>query len=81
MAAKIEIFYFSMGYPCTILWAQKLIRDHSISYSFPNIYTFLFSAKIQDGCQKWQKMKFLPFALDTLVLPCGPKILSKSLYL
>ena len=42
---------------------------------------FLFSAKIQDGCQKWRKLKFFPLAWDTLVLPCGSKIHSKLLYL
>ena len=45
------------------------------------MHTFSFSAKIQDGRQKWRKSKFYPFAQDTLVLPCGSKIRSKSLYL
>ena len=50
-------------------------------YLFRDIHTFSFSAKIQDGRQKWRKSKFYPFAQDTLVLPCGSKICSKSLYL
>ena len=60
---------------------QKFTRNRSISYGFRDIHTFSFSAKIQDGRQKWRKKKFFPFALDTLVLPCGSKIRSKSLYL
>ena len=50
-------------------------------YGFRDIHTFTFSTKIQDGRQKWGKLKFFPFAQNTLVLPCGSKIRSKSLYL
>ena len=32
---------------------QKFARNRSTSYSFRDIHTFLFSAKIQDGRQKW----------------------------
>ena len=53
---------------------QKFARNRSISYGFRDIHTFSFSAKIQDGRQKWRKLKFFPFACDTLVLPCGSKI-------
>ena len=60
---------------------QKFARNHSISYGFRDIHTFSFTTKIQVGHQKWQKSKFYPFAQDTLVLPCGSKIHSKSLYL
>ena len=60
---------------------QKFARNRSISYDFRDIYTFSFSTKIQDGRQKWRKSKFYPFSPDTLVLPCGSKIRSKSLYL
>ena len=60
---------------------QKFARNRSISYSFRDIDTFSFSAKIQDGRQKWRKFKFSPFWQDTLVPPCGSKIPSKSLYL
>ena len=60
---------------------QKFTRNRSISYGFRDIHTFSFSAKIQDGRQKWQKLKFFPLAQDTVVLPCGSKIRSKSLYL
>ena len=63
------------------LAGQKFARNHSISYGFRDIHTFSFSAKIQDGCQKWQKLKFFPLAQDTPVLPCGSKIHLKSLYL
>ena len=70
--SKTEIFPFCIGHYCTT-------RNRSISYSFRDIHTFSFSAKIQDGRQKWRK--FFPFAKDPLVLTCGSKILSKSLYL
>ena len=36
---------------------------------------------MQDGRGKWRKLKFFPFAQDTLVPSCGSKIRSKSLYL
>ena len=60
---------------------QKFAWNRSISYGFRDIHTFPFSAKIQDGCQKWWKLKFYPFAQDILVLPSRSKIRSKSLYL
>ena len=41
---------------------QKFARNRSISYGFPNIDTFPFSAKIQDGRQKWRKLKFFPLS-------------------
>ena len=64
-----------MYYPA----GRKFARNCSISYGFRDIHTFSFSAKIQDGRQKWRKLKLFPFAYDTLVLPCGAKIPSKSL--
>ena len=63
------------------LAGQKFARNRSISYGFRDIHTFSFSAKIQDGCQKWRKSKFFAFPQATLVLPRGSKIRSKSLYL
>ena len=60
---------------------RKFARNRSISYGFRDNHTFSFSAKIQDGHQKWRKLKILPFAWDTLAIPCGLKICSKSLYL
>ena len=60
---------------------QKFAQNRSISYGFQDIHTFLFSAKIQDGHQKWRKLKFFPLAWDTVVPPCGSKIRSKLLYL
>ena len=60
--AKIEIFPLCIGdYPA----GQKFARNRYISYGFRDIHTFSFSAKIQDGCQKWRKLKFFPFAQDT----------------
>ena len=60
--AKIEIspplhktlLYYSAG--------QKFTQNRSIPYGFRDIHTFSFSAKIQDGHQKWRKLKFFPFA-------------------
>ena len=60
---------------------QKYTRNRSIFYGFRDIDNFPFSAKIQDGRRKWRKLKFFPFAQDTLIPPCGSKIRSKSLYL
>ena len=60
---------------------QKFARNRSICYGFQDIHTFSFTAKIQDGRQKWRKSKFFTFAQDTLVLPCGSKLRSKSHYL
>ena len=60
---------------------QKFAGNRSISYGFRDIDTFPFSAKIQDGHRKWQKLKLFPYAQDTLVPPCGSKIRWKSLYL
>ena len=39
---------------------QKFARNRSISYGFRDIDTISFSAKIQDGRRKWQKLKFPP---------------------
>ena len=45
------------------LAGQKFARNRSISYGFRDIHTFsFFSAKIQDGRQKWRKLKSFPFA-------------------
>ena len=41
---------------------QKFAGNRSISYGFQNMHTFSFSAKIQDGRQKWRKLKFFPLA-------------------
>ena len=43
---------------------QKFARNRSISYGFWNIHTFSFSAKIQDGRQKWRKFKFFPIFIE-----------------
>ena len=48
---------------------QKFARNLSISYGFRDIDTFSFSTKIQDGHQKWRKLKFSPFPQSTLVPP------------
>ena len=40
---------------------QKFCRNRSISYGFRDINIFCFSAKIQDGRQKWRKLKFFNF--------------------
>ena len=83
MAAKSgENRYFSPLHRTLLCYpsGQKFAWNRSISYGFRDIHTFPFSAKIQDGCQKWWKLKFYPFAQDILVLPCRSKIRSKSLY-
>ena len=84
MAAKsgenwnFSILYRILSYYPT---GQKLCPNRSISYGFWDIQIFSFFAKIQDGRQKWRKLKFFNFVQNTLLLPCESKILSKSLYL
>ena len=62
MAAKCgENWNFSplhriLSYPV----GQKFTQNRSISYSFQDIHTFSFSAKIQDGRQKFAR-NLLPF--------------------
>ena len=77
---KIEIFPLGIGYSCTILRVKNSL-EITLSHTVFKIFTLSFSAKIQDGRQKWRKLKFFPFAWDTLVLPYRSKIRSKSLYL
>ena len=59
-AIKIVIFFplnrILLYYPV----GQKFARNRSISYGFRDIHTFSFSAKIQDGRQKWRKLRFFP---------------------
>ena len=61
------------------LVGQNFARNRTIYYSFRDINTFSFTAKIQYGRQKRRKVNFFAFPQDTLVLPCGSKIRSKSL--
>ena len=51
--AKIEFFQFHIEYSATTLRVKN-----SVSYGFRDINIFCFSAKIQDGRQKWRKLKF-----------------------
>ena len=51
-----------------------MMLGKTIIHLIKDIYNILFSTKIQDGHQLWQKLKCLPFGLDTLVLPYGSKI-------
>ena len=78
--AKIEIFALCMVHPCNTLRVENSL-EITISYGFRDIHTFSFSAKIQDGRQKWRKLKFFPFSWDTLAIPRRSKIRTKSLYL
>ena len=84
MAAKsgenwnFSILYRILSYYPT---GQKFCPNRSISYGFWDIRIFSFFAKIQDGRQKWRKLKFFNFVQNTFLLPCELKILSKSLYL
>ena len=56
--AKIEIFQFCIEYFPTTLWVKNSCPNRSISYGFWDIKIFSFFAKIQDGRQKWRKLKF-----------------------
>ena len=54
---KIEIFPLSTGYSCTTLWVKNSLE---LLYLLPFPRYVLCSAKIQDGRQKWRKLKFFP---------------------
>ena len=61
MAAKSGknwIFSISHRILCYNPMGQKFCRNRSVSYGFWDINIFCFSAKIQDGRQKWRKLKF-----------------------
>ena len=78
---KLKVFSFvwnTLILLCGSKFHSKLLYLLRFTRYIPNV---LFSAKIQDGRQKWQKLKFFPFAFNTLVLPCGSIIRSKSLSL
>ena len=51
---------------------QKFCRNRSISYGFQDINIFCFSAKIQDGRQKWRKLKFFLYRILSYY-PMGQK--------
>ena len=70
--AKIEIFPFCIGPSCTTLRVKNW-HEITISYGSRDIYTFAFSAEIQDGCQKWRKLKFSPLHRTLLYYPVGQK--------
>ena len=72
--AKIEIFPFSIGHSCTTLWVKNSL-EIALPLTVFEIFTlFLFSAKIQDGRQKWQKLKFFSLLHRTLLYyPAGQK--------
>ena len=61
---------------------QKFNRNRCISYGFRDTYDFLFSRKNSRWPPKIaKKSKIFAFTKEHLVLPCGSKIRSKSLYL
>ena len=53
---------------------QKFARNRSISYHFEDILNdSIFFAKIQDGRQKWRKLKFYPLHRILLYYPAGQR--------
>ena len=68
---KIEIFPHLTGHSCTTLYVKNSL-EITLSVTVFQISTlFHFPQKIQDG---YRKLKFSPFAQETLVPPCGSKI-------
>ena len=66
MAAKSgENWHFSPLYKILLYYpvGQKFTRNRSISYRSRDIFNVLFSAKIQDGRQKWQKIETFPLCI------------------
>ena len=56
--AKIEFFQFHIQYFATTLRVKNSV-EIALSVTVSEILTFFcFSAKIQDGRQKWRKLKF-----------------------
>ena len=59
--AKIEIFQLHIEYSTTTM-RVKISVKMALSLTVSEILTFFcFSAKIQDGRQKWRKLKFFNF--------------------
>ena len=59
--AKIEIFQLHIEYSTTTM-RVKISVTMALSLTVSEILTFFcFSAKIQDGRQKWRKLKFFNF--------------------
>ena len=59
--AKIEIFQLHIEYSTTTM-RVKISVEMALSLTVSEILTFFcFSAKIQDGRQKWRKLKFFNF--------------------
>ena len=60
MATKSKHWNFTPRHKILLYYpvGQKFAWNCSISYGFRDIHTFSFSAQIQDGCQKWWKLKF-----------------------
>ena len=59
--AKIEIFQLHIEYSTTTMRVKISIKM-ALSLTVSEILTFFcFSAKIQDGRQRWRKLKFFKF--------------------
>ena len=64
MAAKSgenQIFQFHIEYSATTLRVKNSVQIALSLTVTQDINIFCFSAKIQDGRQKWRKMKFFNF--------------------
>ena len=79
MAEKLLLGKWPVDY--WVMLVVKNFNEIALSYTVSEIITLFNSAKIKDSHHKLRKLKFFPFQWDTLILPCGPKIHSKSLYL
>ena len=67
--AKIETFAFCRGYFSVTLWVKNLLET-GLCLTVFEIFSVLFSTKIQDGCQKWQKLKFENFNYLNVAFIC-----------
>ena len=75
--AKIEIFLPRHRILLYYAVSQKFARNGSISYHFQDIFNVLFSAKIQDGRQKWRKLNFFPVCIGWYYTTMSAKNLLK----
>ena len=55
----------------TVCISRRALKEKK--YIFRDIHNLSFSAKIQDGRQKWQKLKFFPRHRILLYYPVGQK--------
>ena len=72
-------FFLKNGQSILLIYpvGQKFRLNRSISHGLGD---FVQNVKIQNGRHFWKEQKILRIEKSILHIPCGPKILPKSLY-